>query len=84
MQEKIIENEFIQKLIDLKYTFRQDITDLDALEVNFRQKFEDLNQIKLTKTEFERLLELVISSDVFACANMLRTRIFLSEMMALR
>ncbi|MQQ09513.1 HsdR family type I site-specific deoxyribonuclease [Epibacterium sp. SM1979] len=74
MQEKDIENELIQKLVDLKYTYRTDITDLDALEANFRQKFEALNQVKLTESEFERLLERIVSPDVFACADILRNR----------
>ena len=74
MLEKQIENELIQKLIGLKYSYRADITDRDALERNFREKFDDLNQVKLTDSEFDRLLEQIISPDVFDSAQLLRTR----------
>lgn len=53
--ESNIEQKFIQKLIDLKYTHRSDIHDRESLEQNFRQKFEQLNRVRLTNSEFERL-----------------------------
>ena len=37
-KEKDIENSFIQKLVDLKYVYRKDITDLQSLENNFIDK----------------------------------------------
>ena len=54
--ESQIEQHFIEKLTDLKYTPRPDIRDRSALETNFRQKFEALNRIHLTDNEFARLL----------------------------
>ena len=39
--EQQIENEFIKKLIDLKYVYREDIRDKFSLEENFRKHFED-------------------------------------------
>ena len=73
-QEKDIEQGLIEKLTNLKYTYRPDIRDREALENNFREKFEALNHVRLTDTEFARLLDSIISPDVFACAERLRHR----------
>ena len=67
-----IEDHFINKLIDLKYTYRDDIRDRNALERNFRTKFEALNRVHLTDSEFDRLLEEIIDADVFASSKRLR------------
>ena len=74
VREQDIESEFIQKLVDLKYTYRPDIRDRAALERNFRQKFEALNRVTLTDTEFSRLLDELISPDVFKNAVRLREK----------
>lgn len=74
MSEQKIEQELIEKLGDLKYTYRPDIRDRAALEENFREKFEALNRVHLQDTEFARLLEQIITSDVFAAARHLRER----------
>ena len=71
-KEKQIEDHFINKLIDLKYTYRDDIRDRNALERNFRTKFEALNRAHLTDSEFDRLLEEIIDADVFASSKRLR------------
>ena len=71
-KESQIENRLIEKLQDLKYTYRPDIRDRDALEHNFRQKFEALNRVRLTDSEFNRLLEEIISPDIFASSKILR------------
>ncbi len=69
-KEKQIEDHFINKLIDLKYTYRDDIRDRNALERNFRTKFEALNRVHLTDSEFDRLLEEIIDAPhVFASSN---------------
>ena len=73
-KEKQIEDHFINKLIDLKYTYRDDIRDRNALERNFRTKFEALNRVHLTDSEFDRLLEEIINPDVFASSKRLRER----------
>ena len=52
MTESEIEAGLINKLVNLKYTNRPDIRDRQALERNFRQKFEDLNYVRLTDSEF--------------------------------
>jgi len=44
IKEPQIEQRFINKLIELKYTYRQDIRTQEALENNFRQKFDALNR----------------------------------------
>ena len=72
--ENQIENDLIAKLAELKYTHRPDIRDSDALEKNFREKFEALNRVSLTPSEFSRLKEQIISSDVFTAAKHLRER----------
>ena len=71
-KEKQIEDHFINKLIDLKYTYRDDIRDRNALERNFRTKFEALNRVHLTDSEFDRLLEEISDADVFASSKRLR------------
>ncbi|HHJ1881019.1 TPA: type I restriction endonuclease, partial [Pseudomonas aeruginosa] len=70
--ESRIEQDLIAKLADLKYTLRTDIRDRAALEKNFREKFEDLNRIHLTDSEFQRLLDSVITPDVYNAAQTLR------------
>lgn len=72
--EQQIEELLIEKLQCLGYTYRPDIRDREALERNFRAKFEALNHVKLTDTEFARLLDQIVSPDVFACSERLRHR----------
>jgi len=74
VKEADIEYGFVGKLQDLKYTYRKDIRDRNALELNFRQKFEALNRVKLTDAEFEKLLTEIITPDVFKASNHLRKR----------
>ncbi|MCF8150986.1 MAG: type I restriction endonuclease subunit R [Sulfuritalea sp.] len=74
MTEQEIEQALIEKLGDLKYTYRPDIRDRATLETNFRQHFEALNRVHLTDTEFARLLESIVTPDVFAAAKHLRER----------
>jgi type I restriction enzyme R subunit len=74
MTEHEIEQALIEKLGDLKYTYRPDIRDRAVLETNFRQHFETLNRVRLTDTEFARLLEGIVTPDVFAAAKHLRER----------
>lgn len=70
--ENRVEQDLISKLCDLKYTYRPDIRDRAALEANFREKFEALNRVHLTDSEFQRLLDSVITSDVYNAAQTLR------------
>lgn len=72
--ENQTELSLIDKLQDLKYSYRPDIRDRDALEKNFREKFEALNQIHLTDAEFARLLDQIVTPDVFAASRHLRER----------
>ncbi|NBO66327.1 MAG: type I restriction endonuclease subunit R, partial [Acidobacteria bacterium] len=72
MNELQIEQSLIQKLSDLKYVYRPDITDRAALERNFREKFEELNRVRLTDAEFARLLDEIVTPDVFTAAKTLR------------
>ncbi|CAJ4907470.1 type I site-specific deoxyribonuclease HsdR [Burkholderia pseudomallei] len=70
--ENQIEQDLIAKLGDLKYSYRPDIRDRDALEANFRAKFEALNRVRLTDSEFHRLLDSIATPDVYNAAQTLR------------
>ncbi len=72
--EKQIEDHLIDKLSDLKYTFRPDIRDLDSLNQNFREKFEALNRVHLADAEYARLMDEIAGPDVFRSAKILRGR----------
>ncbi|MEW5824949.1 MAG: type I restriction endonuclease subunit R [Pseudomonadota bacterium] len=72
MSEQQIELDLLAKLGDLKYTYRPDIRSRTALETNFREKFEALNRVRLTDSEFQRLLDGVITPDVYNAAQTLR------------
>ena len=74
VKEADVEYGFVRKLQDLKYTYRKDIRTRDALGLNFRQKFEALNRVKLTDTEFDKLLTEIINPDVFKTSNRLRKK----------
>jgi type I restriction enzyme R subunit len=72
--EQQIEEILIERLQNLGYAYRNDIRNREALERNFREKFEALNHVQLTDAEFARLLDEVVSPDVFACSERLRAR----------
>lgn len=74
VRERHIEDEFIAQLEGLKYVYRPDIRDRVSLEQNFREKFEALNNVVLTDAEFRRLLDEIVTSDVFAASRILRDR----------
>ena len=72
VKESNIEDDFIDKLKELKYNYRPDIRDRTALEENFRKKFQALNRVNLTDNEFTKLLEQITSPDVFKTSKLLR------------
>lgn len=72
--ERQLEDHLIEKLQGLKYEYREDICNRASLEKNFRAKFEALNQVRLTDGEFQRLLEEIVTPDVFTAAHTLRNR----------
>jgi type I restriction enzyme R subunit len=72
--ERRLEEDLIAQLRDLKYTYRDDIRDRATLEANFRQKFQQLNRVRLTDDEFQRLLDEIVTPDVFTAAQTLRSR----------
>lgn len=75
MTEQDIENKLIYQLKnELGYEYRSDIHDYAGLKNNFRSKFEELNRVRLSDREFERLLDSIISSDVFKASKILRER----------
>lgn len=70
--EKQIELSFIEKLKELKYIYREDIKDKVSLEDNFRKHFQELNRVRLSDSEFSRLKESIITSNVVSAAKILR------------
>ena len=72
--ERELEESLIEKLRDLKYRYRPDIRDRAALEENFRENFEALNRVTLTDVEFQRLLDEIVTPDVYEAARSLRNR----------
>lgn len=73
-KEYQIEENLIKQLTELKYTHRSDIVDRKTLEQNFKTKFEALNRVRLSDSEFLRLREEIIEPDVFAASKLLRER----------
>lgn len=74
VNESKIEYGLIGELTQLKYTHRPDIRDNAALERNFREKFQELNRVKLSEAEFSRLRDEIINPDVFLASKILRGR----------
>ena len=72
--ERDLEESLVRKVQDLKYEYRPDIRDRAALEANFREKFEALNRVTLTDGEFQRLLDEIVTPDVYVAARSLRNR----------
>ena len=72
--ERDLERSLVTKLEDLKYEYRPDIRDRATLEANFREKFEALNRVTLTDGEFQRLLDEIVTPDVYEAARLLRNR----------
>jgi len=73
VKEEHIEYGFIGKLQNLKYEYRADVRDRAGLEKNFREKFEALNRVRLTEAEFARLLDEIVTPDVYTAAKTLRS-----------
>ncbi|MBF4505255.1 type I restriction endonuclease subunit R [Flavobacterium sp. JLP] len=73
-KESHIEQNLIKQLSELKYNYRKDIIDRKTLEQNFKTKFEALNRVHLTDSEFIRLREEIINPDVFAASKLLREK----------
>ena len=72
VNEQQIEYGLIGELTRLKYTHRADIRDNAGLELNFREKFQQLNRVKLSDAEFSRLRDEIINPDVFLASKTLR------------
>jgi len=72
--ETQIETTLVKHLTELKYVHRPDIVDRKTLERNFKTKFEELNRVRLTESEFLRIREDIINPDTFAASKLLRER----------
>lgn len=73
-KENQIEDNLIEQLKGLKYIYRPDIVDRKTLEQNFKTKFEELNRVRLSDSEFLQIREEIINPDVFAASKLLRER----------
>ncbi|MCP4460879.1 MAG: type I restriction endonuclease subunit R [Cytophagales bacterium] len=73
-KEYQIEENLIKQLKELKYVHRPDIVDRKTLEQNFKSKFEALNRVRLSESEFLRLREEIIEPDVFTASKKLREK----------
>ena len=73
-KEYQIEKNLVDQLKEMKYSHRPDIVDRKTLEQNFKTKFEALNRVRLSDSEFLRLREEIIKPDVFTASKMLRER----------
>ncbi len=71
-KENQIEENLIEQLTGLKYIYRPDIIDRKTIEQNFKAKFEELNRVRLSESEFLRLREEIIKPDVFTASKLLR------------
>ena len=56
--ERELEDQLVAKLQELKFTHRADIRDRAALEANFRQKFQELNRVRLSERRTVTQIEL--------------------------
>ena len=72
--ERDLEESLVTKLRNLKYEYRPDIRDRSTLEANFRERFDALNRVTLTDGEFQRLLDEIVTPDVYEAARTLRNR----------
>jgi len=73
--ENQLENAFITKLTDQGYRFVR-LEDENAINLNFKKMFEQLNQDKapFTEIEWKRILTLLFGNTVFECAKLLRDK----------
>jgi len=74
-KESQIEQHFIRHLEGLGYKYCKDIKNRASLEANFRNKFEALNNVRLTDGEFKRLMDNIVSSDVYKASKTLRDKV---------
>lgn len=74
-KESQIEQHFIRHLEGLGYKYCKDIKNQASLEANFRNKFEALNNVRLTDGEFKRLMDNIVSSDVYKASKTLRDKV---------
>lgn len=74
-KESQIEQHFIRHLEGLGYKYCKDIKNRASLEANFRNKFEALNNVRLTDGEFERLMEKIVRADVYEASKTLRDKV---------
>lgn len=74
-KESQIEQHFIRHLEGLGYKYCKNIKNRASLEANFRNKFEALNNVRLTDGEFKRLMDNIVSSDVYKASKTLRDKV---------
>ena len=73
-KEAKIEQQFVEHLQELNYVYRNNIRDGRSLRENFRKHFERLNFVHLSDHEFDRLMNDIVTPDVFKASQMLREK----------
>jgi len=72
MRESNMEQALTANLAGLKYTWRSDICDHEALKQKFRPKFGALSQVALSDAEFSWLRDEILYALLITIAKLLR------------
>lgn len=73
-QEQRLELELINKLEEMGYTYRNDITTITELNNNLKKQIEYWNQITLSTREFENILRDITGKSVFDSTSILHNK----------
>lgn len=74
MLESELEKVFLEKLRDMGYIYRRDITTIEALNQNFKEQLEFWNKITLSQSELKRILRDITGKGVFESTKILHDK----------